>query len=124
MPGRSASNSGVLSPDPHQVPCPSEGVAILLGVGARVMHSVVIIAIIIHSFHIEMKDYSPVRDIDVNCSGDGHQVCGSTRREESTRWVWHTSWKKSLLSCVCKEEFARKKRVFQIEKTTYAKALR
>lgn len=37
----------------------------------------------------------------------------------------HTSWKKKLLSCVCeKEEFARRKRASQVERTTYTKALR
>lgn len=119
VPGRSASNAGVLSPDPHRVPCPSEGVAILLGVGASVMYSVVIIAIIIHSFIPYRNEGLPSsRGHGCGCgsgSGGEHQICGSTRSEESTL-LGVTHFMEETLSCVCKEEgFSRKKRAFPVK---------
>lgn len=46
--------------------------------------------------------------------------------ERNQLWeIWYPSWKKRLFSLVCEEEgFARKKRSFQVERTTYTKALR
>lgn len=116
---RSASNAGVLSPDPHRVPCPSEGVATVLGVGASAMHSVVIIAITIHSFIPYRNEGLPSsRGHGCGCggqSGGEHRICGSARSEESTL-LGVAHFRGETLSCVCKEEgFSRKKRAFPVK---------
>lgn len=83
--------------------------------------------IVIHLFPLTWKDHS-LRDMEVgavwSASRGGHQVCGGTRSELQLCRAWCTLQKKRHLSCACKEEeFARKKRAFQVGRTIYAKAL-